>query len=783
MKRILACLCLAALLLPTLVGCPTPGDGGSTTTTTTTTTTTSGSSNPDQPQNPTPPVSWDPTPENLQTAKKYPYIDEETNTLYMTYQSSYTFENRINEIKDVVINSKVTGTDTADAELLVKESNNKTVTAVGTGTATVVFRASEMKVVVVPAPLNLLFVTGQSNAAAEADTSAGTRQDYNDLFVRSENKKAYYSHVSAGISIAEGSGNQPNMYIPNNLVWNTCYTNRYGGDPRLLTYEKGTTSTGSGWSGLAHVWTKETGEYVWIVNSSFGGMPIHTFQPTDDGSVIDNNYYRSLTSFREALKTVYREVDAGHFTLNHMAYYWCQGESDGRSLGAKEYHDSFVKMHAGYMRDLVYDHEGVKKELEFCGISVVRSAYDSYSNSLSELHLTGPRLMQYYAGGVSEGVLRNVFVVSNVTERWTGSDQNVVDYFTETYGSAEEFLEYFGYEMPTTRRELHPVIHYNIRGYNEISMEAGRNSLRLINLFLPENGYDTSLDFADEKPTVTLTDVNGHTTYGDILFLDSDTESAVIYPAITPLYRTVQGLELTTDTPGFRIELYTIYREDPTATSVKLTIKLGGKVLEEKTMQISYKGSFGYNLPNIINHGTSGDPDYEWLGARGSWKPGIYTPSSDAFVACDHLQSGYAWLLPPDQTQWYLGVGGFGGSSGYTFGTGYSSSSTLLALEYTVKEDTKIGIGFDHVANVANFAEMAVYVNGDMIFPKRGGSLGDFIALDGTVDVSDLNEAVENVRVSVKAGDRVYFVVRTPRDQGASSQTLLHPVVYYYGKE
>ena len=780
MKRILAILCLATLLLPTLVGCPTPGDGG---TTTTTTTITSGGTNADQPENPTPSENWDPTPDNLTPTQKYPYIDEETNTLYMTYQSSYTFENRINEIKDVVINSKVTGTETADAALLVKESDTKTVTAVGTGTATVAFRASEMKVVVVPAPLNLLFVTGQSNAAAEADSSTGTFEEYCDLFVRSENKKAYYSHVSGGISIAEGAAYKPVDYIPTNLVWDTCYNNRRGGDPRILTYNKEKANGGSGWSGLAHVWTKETGEYVWIVNSSFGGMPIHTFQPTEDGTTVDNNYYRSLASFRAALETVYREVDAGHFALNHMAYYWCQGESDGRTLGAEAYYDSFVNMHAGYMRDLVYDHDGVKKELEFCGITVVRSAYDNTGNSLSELHLTGPRLVQYYAGGVTEGALRNVFVVSNVTERWTGADQNVVDYFTETYGSAEAFCEYFGYDMPTTKASLHPAIHYNIRGYNEISMEAGRNSLRLINLFLPENGYDTSLDFVDEKPTVLLTDINGHTTYDDILWLDSDTNSAVIYPAITPLYRTVQGLTITTDTPGFRIDMYTIYCDDNTKAEVTITVKLGGQVLMEKTMQIGYKGSFGYNLPNIVNHGTSDEPDYEWLGTRGNWKPGVYTPATDTFVACDHLESGSAWLLPPDQTQWNLGVGGFDGSSGHTFGTSYNPSGTLLVLEYTVKKDSKIGIGFDHVVNVTNFAEMAVYVNGEMVFPVRGGSLSDWKSLDGTVNVSDLNEAATRLRLSVEAGDRVYFAVRTQRNQNERSETLLYPVVYYYEKK
>ena len=779
MKRILACLCLAALLLPTLVGCPTPGDGGSTTTTTTTTTTTSGGSNPDQPENPTPPVSWDPTPDNLQTAKKYPYIDEETNTLYMTYQSSYTFENRINEFKDVVINSKVTGTDTADAELLVKESNNKTVSAVGTGTATVVFRASEMKVVVVPAPLNLLFVSGQSNAAAERDDNSTTVEDWKNLFVRSENKKAYYSHVSAGVSLADGATYKPAQYIPSNLVWDTCYDNRYGGDPRILTYDRESANGGSGWSGLAHVWTKETGEYVWIVNSSFGGMPIHTFMPTDDGSVIDNNYYRALTSFRAALETVCREVDAGHFALNHMAYYWCQGEADGRGRTDEQYLGDFSKMHAAFMRDLVYEHNGVRKELEFCGITTVRSSYDGQGNSLSELHLTGPRIAQYYTSGVTEGVLRNVFVVSNVNEYWAGTDKNVEDYFLRTYGSAETFYNYFGYDMPTTLREVHPSVHYNIRGYNEIGMDAGRNSLRLINLFLPENGYDTSLDFVNEKPSVALIDVNGHTVHGDVLWLDADTESVVIYPAITPIFRTYEGLELSTSTPGFRIHMFTLYREDKTQNEVTVTVKLGGKLLGEFKMEIRRRGSFGNNTPAFVNHGTSADSDWEYLGTRGGWKPGKYTIAQNSFVECSGFQSGYSWLITSDQTQWYLGTGGFNAGSGFAYGT-RGSSGTAMALAYTADTNARVGIGFDHMVNVVQYAELAVYANGVMVFPKNGGSLNDWLSLDGSIGAVELNELAAECRFNLEVGDTVYFCVRCPEGQNASSQTLLHPIVYYH---
>ncbi len=779
-KRILAVLLLAALLLPALTACPAPDNGDGTTPTTPTTPNGGDPSTPGEE-----PVNWDPTPENLKTATKYPYTDEATNTLYMTYGSSYTFENRASvKAETVVISSKQTGTENPDEALLVVESDGKTVTAVGTGSCTVKFLRSEMNVVVVPAPMNMLFVTGQSNAAAEPGSDGAPTSTFSDGFVRSEVGKAYYSHVSAAVSLADDASYKPEQFIPNNLVWDTCYTNSLGNDPRVLTQKKGVASFGPGWSGLARVWTEETGEAVWIVNSSFGGMPISTFQPSADGKTVDNNYYRSLYAFRLALETLYREVDAGHFVLNHMAYYWCQGESDSRTRTAKEYYGDFVNMHNGYMKDLVYDHNGVKKSLEFCGITALRSCYDNAGNSYAELHLTGPRLMQYYAAGMATGELSNVYVVSNATERWVGDDQNVVDYFTETYGSAEEFKAYFGYDMPTTRAALHPVIHYSIYGYNEISMDAGRNSLRIINLTRPENGYETSLSIHKEKPTVSLLTVNGYHAYGDVIWLDADTKSAVLYPAITPIYRTVEGLSVTTSTPGFRMDMYTLYCDDDAANAVEITVTLGGKTLAVLNFEVKRMGAFTYNLPNIVNHGTSGKPDHEYLGNRGSWTPGVFNIQTGSFDSNVKLQDGYAWLIPENQTVWYSGVGGFAGDSGYLYGTsaGKVNANTFLALAYTADRKARVGIGFSDLSNNVGEALLAVYVNGMMVFPAKSTSWSEdnWKKLDGSVDIDDLNEEAAELRFNVEAGDEIYFLLRSPSTATGSAQTLLHPIVYYH---
>ena len=56
-----------------------------------------------------------------------------------------------------------------------------------------------------------------------------------------------------------------------------------------------------------------------------------------------------------------------------------------------------------------------------------------------------------------------------------------MDHFLEEYGSAQAFEEEFGYKMPTTISELHPMIHYTMEGHNEVGMDASRNSIYLIN--------------------------------------------------------------------------------------------------------------------------------------------------------------------------------------------------------------------------------------------------------------------------------------------------------------
>ncbi len=624
--------------------------------------------NPDDPNNP----GGDIVPITPTYAKTYPYTDDE-GVLHIRYQDTYTFPNDIVDIRDVVITSTVTGTETPDSQLLVKKTDKKTVYADGCGTATVVFRANRTtKVQVDPSPINLFFVTGQSNASGDAQSNLlpGYSSHYADDFIRSPETMAYYSFCGQYISIdiegdkalyqqaidedgaaiwhtadkvANGTWRMPGfsdyrLNIPTTLDWETARV-EMGCQPQQLTLPKGQTSfRGNGWNAaLAYEWIQQTGERVWIVNASQGGMEIQQFLPSEDGSVINNEYYQAVAVFNLALETLYKEVDAGHFTLNHMAYYWFHGESNSntveqsrgeytgwdnrfranrgnRYLEAEEYTEYFTRMHQGFMKDVKYEHNGVTKELEFCGIMTVRTKDDENANSFAQIVMSGARASQYYMGASTEEALKNVYVVSNVTEQWLGenytesygADENgnrikvydnpeadaaVEAYFLETYGSPEKFKEIFGYDMPTTVYEMHPGVHYLMHGHNEMGMDCARNSLRIINLTQPQNCYKLSSYVIQENATIKLVGEDGRTnlTVTGEIKMHKDTLRGVLCAQFEPLYRIVDGVEIKLLTAGFELDGFALFSNSIVNTVLAFEVYVGGELYDSYVLNVVYE--------------------------------------------------------------------------------------------------------------------------------------------------------------------------------------------------
>ena len=632
-KKMCALLLLPCMLLGCLSACMPPETPGGTT---------PGGDDPGTPGGDDPTV--EPT-----YAQTYPYTDDD-GVLHIRYQDTYDFGREIRDITDVVITSKVTGTTQKDANLLVKQKDSQSVYADGCGSATVQFKGNQsVKVQVDPSPINMLFVTGQSNASGDmaGNLKPGYSTQYAQDYIRSPETMAYFTWTGQRVSVDvakdkedytwayENGGtlwhpetpSQVNFihysqYIPTTLDWETA-SNAVGPQPQQFSIPKGqTTFTNCGWNAaLAYEWIQQTGERVWIVNCSQGGMEIQHFQPSESGTGT-NEYYQAVAVFNAALETLYKEVDAGHFVLNHMAYYWFHGESNtdentiggvynaagnrfmrskgNRYLTAEEYAEYFKKMHLGFMQDVVYDHEGVKKELEFCGIMTIRANNDGKENTYDHLKLVGARNAEYYAGATTDEALSNVFVVSNVTERWvgeyfdTGLDTNpeadiaVAEYFLETYGSEAKFKAIFGYDMPTTVYQLRPGCHYLMHGHNEMGMDCARNSLRILNLLSTKNLYDLSYDIEDEA-TITLFGIDGMTALTDTIVFDKATKKATVCPQITPLYRQVDGIRIEVVSEGFTFDSNVFTASSKDLSTLQFKLYLADELYQEYTFNVVFK--------------------------------------------------------------------------------------------------------------------------------------------------------------------------------------------------
>ena len=722
---------------------------------------------------------------------KYPFHDEEGD-LHIRYQDTYTFPVAIEAVENVVITSKVTGKQEMDANLLVIKEDGKSVYADGCGTATVCLaNGSKVNVIVEASDISLFFVTGQSNASGDHSFSDATSENYQkyhhtyaDYFIRTAPTMAYFTFTGQALSLT-GDYNPENS-VTDTLDWDSIDSNdQKFVDPKVFSIPVGSTSFGNaGWSAaLAHEWVEQTGERVWIVNASHGGHGIAEFEPSADGTPVDNDYYQAVAVFNEALKTLYAEVDAGHFTLSHMAYYWFHGCADYQQT--EEYYTTgFSKMHLAMQADVVYNHAGVEHKLEYCGLMDIRSKHDSSGNSYAEKYLTGPRLSHYQAAGATTGVFHNVYIASNVTERWLGDDQNVVDYFLETYGSAENFKKIFGYDMPTTRWELHPNVHYLMKGHNEMGMDCARNTLRIINARGVGKTYVH--DYVDNTaPTVTLVGRDGHTSFDKTIRLEQDGTTTVV-PMVTPSWRTMEGVYLVSETAGFTFDGFTLTATDPNATEITIGIYLGGKKLESRTMTVAQISAFSNNTPE--NDGST-------VTMTPPWSIGSVSLSGGAFAPYSHITSG-----------WVSGVAGSAhhATGSFLLGSWNASLQTNMtaaaAITYTAERDGFLAIGAENfnpaVTSGATGTFLAVMVNGRMVWPTKTSA--PYSLPTSTTDATwqymaktsnatdELNALWADLRIMVKTGDLVQFCMvsdatrsLTGGESTTNAQPILMPYVLY----
>ena len=357
------------------------------------------------------------------------------------------------------------------------------IAVVGTGTTTVTFSSGEIRVTVLPAPISLLLLIGQSNMEGNEGDPACS--------IACPSGQAYSSYGPSSPKLAKVIGNDrdiplltqdsADLLVPFALSGERSRLSRAG---TVLLYPLNALTTDGGGkagpdSGIAWGWIAATGEKVWIVNAAHSGSSILTWLPGAE------NFREAKAMYQAAEKTLAEEVASGHYTVSHMGYFWLQGCADN-AMSSSEYKECFLAMHRGLKAALRCE----LGELEFSGILMVQAAdgTDSFT-TWRELAMNGPRTAQYEMGADFSGDCSDVFVVSTIMENWVYDDRGVntgvFDYFSKKYG---DYITYpiqdgrINWPIPKIPEDVKDSIHYNQVGYNEIGIDAAENMARILKL-------------------------------------------------------------------------------------------------------------------------------------------------------------------------------------------------------------------------------------------------------------------------------------------------------------
>ena len=429
-----------------------------------------------------------------------------------------------------------------------------TLIATGIGNATVKVDGKEIEVTVTAAPISLLLLIGQSNMR-------GSEGNANQSIVCPDGM--VYATFGDDRGDAEGIMNVNNAtkFASSALTGTYSTVNVEGTTEHLSFYPLNSlTADGNGTfgpdSGFAYEWVKQTGEKVWIVNASHGGSSIKSWA---EGAT---NFKEADLLFSACQETLRKEISAGHFTLSHMGYFWCQGCSD-YNWTAEEYATKYLSMHESLKNKLSFDHDSdastPERTLEFAGIIPVRAGHDyndgyrediysdtteqKFYESFKDLQMTGPRVAQYWMCNNPE--LTDIWLVCNIGEDWVwmpDGTNGVSDYFNEHYPGGRvdyttQVKQKDSWYTPTTPKDVHDSIHYNQIGYNEVGRESARNALIMLG----------EIEAPDVKTSVELLSWDGYNTVTNVSAKTSGDSTTLVVPKVYPVWKSKEVTYSLTD--------------------------------------------------------------------------------------------------------------------------------------------------------------------------------------------------------------------------------------------
>ena len=446
--------------------------------------------------------------------------------------------------------------------------------AAGIGTARVRIDGQIYKITVTPAPISLLLLIGQSNMR-------GSEGDANQSIVCPDGM--VYATFGDDRGDAEGIMNVNNAtnFAPSALTGAYSTVNVNGNTDNLSYYPVNSlTEAGAGTfgpdSGFAYEWVRQTGEKVWVVNAAHGGSAISSWQPNA------TNYKEAGLLFDACQQTLQKEIAAGHYTLSHMGYFWCQGCNDV-TMTAEQYVQKYLAMHEGLKNELAFDHDGSSETpavaFEFAGIIPILYGVSSYrageyqdSNpypyyqSFEQLTFNGPRVAQYWLCNNPE--YEDIWMVCNIGEDWVwmpDGTNGVAAYFAQHYENGKvdyttQVPQKEAWYTPTTPAAVHDSIHYNQIGYNEVGRESVRNALIMLGV----------LEAPEVETQVELLSWDGYTPVEQISASMTGNSGTLVVPKVYPLWKTKQ-ISYTL-TQGYTWNYYDVLTTDESLSGV-LTVE------------------------------------------------------------------------------------------------------------------------------------------------------------------------------------------------------------------
>ncbi|MBO5221165.1 MAG: leucine-rich repeat protein [Clostridia bacterium] len=489
-----------------------------------------------------------------------------------------------------------------------------TLIATGIGNATVKIDGVLYEVTVEPAPISLLLLIGQSNMR-------GSEGNANQSIICPDGMVySTYGDDRGADNIAMTVSNAAH-FVPSALTGEYRNINTIGttdclsGYPVYSLTEAGAGKIGPD-SGFAYEWVRQTGEKVWVVNAAHGGTSINVWQPGT------TEYEQCRALFTACQETLRKEIAAGHFTLSHMAYFWCQGCSD-RAQSAQWYVDKYLTMHEGLKSEMSFDHDTnpntADKTFEFGGIIPVRvgstaacyrdgvySITNSYAyhESFVDLRFSGPRVAQYWM--INNPELPDIWGVCDIGDDWVwmpDGTNGVSTYFQTHYPNGRvdyttQVTQKESWYTPTTPAAVHDSVHYDQIGYNEYGREAVRNALIMLG----------EIEAPEVEPEMKLISWDGYTEVAGITASTTGHSGTLVVPKVYPIWKSKE--ETYELSEGLSWDYYDLLAVD---AQVEGTLTVGGKTVhvakaapgahyEEHLSELPKEICCGLNLWNVLPH-------------------------------------------------------------------------------------------------------------------------------------------------------------------------------------